>query len=511
MNQLKLNKTFTHAMGELHTWGGLVFGWLLFVIFLTGTLSVFEPELTHWMQPAVRNKPAEPVQSVSSADRKLRQIAARADLWMIELPLNRQQDLEIMWKKGRTMLERHLEPQTGKILKVPATEGGHFFADFHYELHSGKAGLWLVSLASVVMLVTLISGIAIRKQVFTEFFRLRWRKNWFSVHTMTGVLTLPFVILITYTGLTIVFLMLLPTVPQVLYGSSWKGPATVAAESFERPRANLPGELMPLSRLLPLAEAELGKGNISFIRVSNPGDKNSVVTFFRKVDDTVVAMSARTAFDGVTGEQLGSQTSWNPYVKIFRSLVGLHIARFGGYPISWLYFAAGLISSVMIAAGLIFFTIKRRRRYATSSQPVQLLYRAAEALNITAIMGVTIACVAYLWGNRLLPLAVKDRADAEITVFFVVWLLTLFHAFWRAPLRAWFEQTGLAALLCLGLPLLNALTTTVGLLPAMARGDWMTAGVDLTAVLLGIGLAITARRIYKKDMGSKMSPIAIKQ
>ncbi|CUH97297.1 putative membrane protein [Propionispora sp. 2/2-37] len=511
MKQLKLSHNVSRTMSELHTWGGLVFGWLLFVIFLTGTLSVFEPELTHWMQPAVRNSPAEPVQSVDSADRKLRQIAARADLWMIELPLNRHQDLEIMWKKGRTMLERHLEPQTGNILKVPATEGGHFFTEFHYELHSGKAGLWLVSLASIVMLVTLITGIAIRKQVFTEFFRLRWRKSWFSAHIMTGVLTLPFVLLITYTGLTIVFLMLLPIVPQVLYGSSWKGPATVAAENFERPRANLAGELVPLSRLLPLAEAELGKGSISFIRVSNPGDLNSVVTFFRTVDDTVVAMSARASFDGVTGEQLGSQASWNPYVTIYRSLVGLHIARFGGYPLSWLYFTAGLISSIMIAAGLIFFTVKRRRRYATCSQPLQALYRAIEALNVTAVMGVTVACIAYLWGNRLLPLSIKDRADVEIAVFFSVWLLMLLHAFRRTPLRAWAEQTGLAAVLCLGLPLLNALTTTVGLLPAMARSDWMTAGVDLTAALLGVGLAITSWRIYKKAIDTKTIYIAIRQ
>jgi uncharacterized iron-regulated membrane protein len=36
-------------MSELHTWGGLIFGWLLFGIFLTGTLSIFQPELTHCM------------------------------------------------------------------------------------------------------------------------------------------------------------------------------------------------------------------------------------------------------------------------------------------------------------------------------------------------------------------------------------------------------------------------------------------------------------------------------
>lgn len=498
MNHSKLNRTFTRAMSELHTWGGLVFGWLLFAIFFTGTLSVFEQEITHWMQPAVRPAQTEPVQAAASADQKLRQLAPNADTWMISMPQERSPGMEIIWKKGLATLEKQLDPQTGTIIKSPETEGGHFLAHFHFQLHSGKTGLWLVSLASVVMLAALVSGIAIRTQVFKDFFLLRWRKNWLSAHTLTGVLTLPFVLLITYTGLTVTFFMVLPAIPQVLYGSSWKGPAAVAAQNFERPRANLPGELMPLSQLLPLAEAELGKGKISFIRINNPGDRQAVVTFFRTVDDTIVAISNRAAFDGVTGELLGSQTTWNKYVQTVRSLVGLHIARFGGYPVSWLYFIAGLVSCVMIAAGLIFFTVKRRSRYDRGSETAQLMFRAIEALNIAAVAGIMTACAAYLWANRLLPSALRDRADAEITVFFGIWLLTLIHAFSRPPLKAWTEQLGVAAGLCIGLPLLNSLTTNVGLLQTIARNDWMTAGVDLTALLLGILFFITAWHVSLK-------------
>ena len=45
------------SMAALHTWGGLVFGWLLFAITLSGSLAVFEPELTRWMQPELRRRP----------------------------------------------------------------------------------------------------------------------------------------------------------------------------------------------------------------------------------------------------------------------------------------------------------------------------------------------------------------------------------------------------------------------------------------------------------------------
>lgn len=38
------------SMAWLHTWCGLVCGWLLCAIMLTGTLSVFREPITRWMQ-----------------------------------------------------------------------------------------------------------------------------------------------------------------------------------------------------------------------------------------------------------------------------------------------------------------------------------------------------------------------------------------------------------------------------------------------------------------------------
>jgi uncharacterized iron-regulated membrane protein len=485
-------------MSELHTWGGLIFGWLLFAIFLTGTLSIFQPELTHWMRPEFRRSQVLPEEAIAAADKKLRQLAPHADSWNILLPQDRNPVLEVSWKKGKSTSERHLDPLTGAVLQERQTEGGHFFTEFHSELHSGKAGLWLVTAASLVMLAALVSGIAIRKQVFTEFFLLRWRRTWLHAHLMTGVLTLPFVILITYTGLVLTFLEVMPVATQLLYGNPAKLWTDVGL-LFNPVRANVPATLLPLKQLLPLAEEQLGKDKILFIQVKNPGDRQAVVTFIRRIDDRIAAVGDRASFDGVTGELLGTHTKWNSYVYTVRTLAGLHVAKFGGYTVAWLYFLAGLLGCVMIATGLIFFTVKRRSCYAKSSQAVQYAYRAVEALNTTAVTGIMIACAAYLWANRLLPISMKGRSDAEITVFFGAWLLMLAHALWRSPLQAWLEQMSIAAGLCIGLPVINAMTTHVGLLPAMARDDWMTVGVDLTAILLGSLLAAIAWCITLKQ------------
>jgi len=43
-----MEKSFTQRMSWLHTWFGLVLGWLAFALFLTGTIAVFWLEISHW-------------------------------------------------------------------------------------------------------------------------------------------------------------------------------------------------------------------------------------------------------------------------------------------------------------------------------------------------------------------------------------------------------------------------------------------------------------------------------
>ena len=46
-----MEKSLTQRMDWLHTWFGLVLGWLAFALFLTGTIAVFWFEIQHWAQP----------------------------------------------------------------------------------------------------------------------------------------------------------------------------------------------------------------------------------------------------------------------------------------------------------------------------------------------------------------------------------------------------------------------------------------------------------------------------
>ena len=84
-----MKEGFRQAMAWLHTWTGLIFGWLLFAIFLTGTLSYFKDEINHWTKPEIQTHPLDPVASLNLAQRYLEAHAGTASSWFIRLPKDR--------------------------------------------------------------------------------------------------------------------------------------------------------------------------------------------------------------------------------------------------------------------------------------------------------------------------------------------------------------------------------------------------------------------------------------
>jgi uncharacterized iron-regulated membrane protein len=67
-------------------------------------------------------------------------------------------------------------------------------------------GLWVVGIAGMAMLVALLSGVITHRRIFKDFFTFRARKgqrSWLDAHNAVAVLTLPFQIMIAYTGIAI--------------------------------------------------------------------------------------------------------------------------------------------------------------------------------------------------------------------------------------------------------------------------------------------------------------------
>ncbi|MFY1839181.1 PepSY-associated TM helix domain-containing protein [Achromobacter xylosoxidans] len=520
-------------MAWLHTWVGLWFSWLLFAVFLTGTLAVFAEPITHWMTPEHHAAEAEAAaREPVKVDRARRldlavQYMARhhagAGMWEI-WPVNRHHDngLVAYWfDSNGAYADAELDPETGRELDEDhheagrATFGGDHFVDFHYNLHAQPLGLWIVAFAAMAMLVAMVSGVVTHKRIFKDFFTFRASKgqrSWLDAHNATAVLTLPFQFMIAYTGIVISAFTLMPAPIAATYGPGAEAARLYLAELAREDQPPLTGTALAVPALEPLvarAERLIGQTARAIV-INNPEDGSMRIAVYgwNEEADQNVHISSTTGmaeFSAATGQLLrlrapgGVEGGAAPLTRQVMS--DLHMVKFGGLAMKWLYFVCGLAGTAMMGTGAVLFMVKRRARMGDEfGAATARVYRLIEGLNVAALAGLAIACVAYLWANRLLPVSLPQRAGWELRAFFIVWALTLAHAWLCSPRRAWLWQLGLLSALCLLLPLLSLLTLGDHPLAQIARGDWESAGVELTAVAIGVAAGWAALRLGRKPL-----------
>lgn len=212
------------SMSWLHTWASLILGWLLYAIFLTGTLSFFKNEITVWMTPEVHQSvPASSqIQQTQVALNYLQQNHPNAGAWNILLPNTRQNaTLVTVREQGEDPRARrggkqiYIDSATGEVLQPRETRGGSFLYRFHFELYGMPRvwTRWFVGIATLLMLVAIISGVITHKKIFKDFFTFRsgkGQRSWLDAHNATAVFALPFHIMITFSGLLLLLFTIMP-------------------------------------------------------------------------------------------------------------------------------------------------------------------------------------------------------------------------------------------------------------------------------------------------------------
>ncbi|MDR0277216.1 MAG: PepSY domain-containing protein [Paucimonas sp.] len=500
-----MKEGFRQAMAWLHTWAGLIFGWLLFAIFLTGTMSYFKPEITRWSQPELPVHALDTPASLAKAQDYLQRHAAGAPSWFIQLPDPRTPAIGVGWRGGdgpRGFTRKTLDAQTGEEIQPRKTLGGDFFYRFHFELEMPYPwGRWLATFAALMMLLGLVTGIITHKKIFKEFFTFRpgkGQRSWLDGHNAIGVLVLPFHLMISYSSLVIFMYMVMPASILASYGSDQQGFFNEVFGPRETLKAS--GEAAPLPDLPTLyakVRQQAPDSRIIWLDVQRPGDRNAQVTFISDGHERIaIQRGAGWRYDHADGSLAWSARPEHAPGIIAGGFYGLHMGEFAGPLLRWLYFFFGLAGTAVIGTGLVMWLGKRQLKHAKSGvQPFEL--RLVEVLNIASMSGLILAVASFFWANRLLPVALEGRADWEVNVFFGVWLTALLHALLRKGRRAWGEQLALAALLWAGLPLLNGITTGQGLNRSLMTGDWAMAGFDLTALGCGLFLAWTAGKMLR--------------
>ncbi|MGJ7527097.1 PepSY-associated TM helix domain-containing protein [Variovorax sp. GB1P17] len=536
-----MKEGFRQSMAWLHTWSGLLVGWVLFMVFAAGTASYFKDEITLWMKPelhAIAQTPAPQAKTAEAAVAFLQQRGADAPRWFITLPTEREPSTSVLWLKpppppGSAPVERRrrfdramLDPATGQAMTAAReTRGGEFFYRLHFDLHYMPAlwARWIVGFCAMFMLVAIFSGIVTHKRIFKDFFTFRPKKgqrSWLDAHNVTAVLALPYHLMITYTGLVTLMFMYMPWGPQVAYKDRG-GEQAFFSEAFPgggRDQFKTSGTKVPLAPITPMvaqASAHWDGAAVGRITVHLPNDANSVVSITRAEGPQLSYDQPSMQFNGATGALIGAfGDAPKPAAETRGVLYGLHIGRFADPLLRALFFLSGIAGCLMVATGLLLWAVKERQKFAkTLKQGGRIGFglRLVDGLNLGAVAGLPVAMASFFWANRLLPLDVADRGEAEIRWFFIVWGATAVLGLLRPTLRMWQAQLALGALLFALLPVLNAFTGPAPLTVSLRMGPSAVAGFDLVVMALGLGLAGAVWIVERKRRKTIAAQAARKQ
>lgn len=537
--------SFRLSMSWLHTWFGLVLGFVLIVVFFFGTLSVFDREFDRWALPETRFAP-QPMPSFNTLLPILQQVEPDAQEYAKQMPglhdsgkgaatprLDLPADEYWVYTTHRDPVLRMgvgfgvphpkdpdghnhihgnvtIDPRTGALMRDDQLKiGSEWFYPLHYSLHWKwkNLGYWIVGLAALVMLVALITGVIIHRKLFLEFFTFRpWKRtqrSMLDVHNLTGVAALPFHFFFAFTGLLIFAGIYLPVSDTLLQPLHLQHKAQEARHTgLPHKPAETPGQLAPVDAMVQEAQRRWAArdmaGEVGFLKVQHVGDANSYVSIYRAGSDRVALVGEGIHFKASTGEVLYVDPPRTVVSEINEFLTGLHLQHFEHWLLRWLYVMGGLLGCVCIATGFIFFVGKRKRQHAEAGLQGS---RVIEALAVTTVTGMLIAAIGMLVANRLLPADLTDKGHWEKLAFWGIWVLALAHAFVRSgPVAqarmnpAWREQCWALATLAVAAVLLNGITTGDHLIKTLFIDTyWPVAGTDLS-LLVSAGIALWAAR-----------------
>ncbi|MEL7028732.1 MAG: PepSY-associated TM helix domain-containing protein, partial [Pseudomonadota bacterium] len=227
-------------------------------------------------------------------------------------------------------------------------------------------------------------------------------------------------------------------------------------------------------------------------------DANAYVLVREVFPPRAVSRSKNISSVSVASGDVLAESAAGPAQSSFAWLAGAHYIQFDHWALRWLYFAGGLLGSLMIASGLMFWMRARVRKGVVEPRSV----RVVRGLAVGSITGVILASGTFLVINRLLPEGASafglGRAGLEVLVFYTVWVLTFAHAAFRDK-AAWSEQAWFIAAVGTAAVLLNWLTTGDHLASTIGEGLWSIAGMDLVLFAGALTAAWAALRLKKSE------------
>ncbi|HEY9112625.1 MAG TPA: PepSY-associated TM helix domain-containing protein [Rhodanobacteraceae bacterium] len=516
---MRIGSATLRTFKSVHNWVGITAGFLLFVAFYAGAITVFQQPIQRWASMRDARAVAAPA-SLSDAQRLLDEVLAghphARDFVGMTFPGSEYATMSAYWQDAQGTWRYATAGDTAGSPAPPGAVLPELINELHYALGAPPLGTWLMGVVSLLYGIALISGLIIHLPMLVRnLFALRPGRNlkqfWQDAHNVIGVLSLPFHLVFAVTGAALCLLAVAMVVlnPLVFDGKLNSAVGAAMDTAPVMAPASREGSLLPLAdlyrRSIDVAKDHgVADFRPAYLKLTNAGDAHAVIeitgTWPRGLGAGVVALDATSG--AMLAQQLPGQRDANHLT--LAATYALHYGDYGNAIVQWLYFLLGLGGAFLFYSGnLLWIESRRKRSRRQQGRAPTNMARATVGICLGLCVAVSLSFVAA----QVLPLAGINGGRAEYAVCFGAWALCALWAARRAPIRAARELLWLAAAVTAVIPVAHGLATGWWFWISTAAGQYALSGVDLVALAMGLAFAMLARAVARR--GHRGDPYSV--
>jgi len=468
---------------EAHSLVAVIFGALIYVLAVTGTLSVFNHEIQRWEQPNVPE-----MQSIAP------EAAQRAALSVFESEAEPTTHLYINFPQEdlpRTVITTDTQAffanEDGAIAGKENFPWTQFLLDLHYYLHLPQIlGLTVVGALGAMLLALSFSGLLAHPRIFRDAFIFRrgaGRLTKVDLHNRLSVWTLPFHFSNALTGAILGLASILAFAisaagfdndTDALFAPIFGSDPLV--QEGAAPVANI-------AKPLEYMASEFPDLDVTYFILHDPatsGQHSSVIAEHsdRLIFGDYYSFAPNGEYEGNVGISDGTVGQ-----QVTGAVYNVHFGNWGGLPIKLAYMIFGLALCIIVASGLSIYFAKRE----ANGRPAPKLAGAWQSVvwGTPAMLALTLAAsfvgltggglVAMFWLGvvALVPAGALLGANKVKQICLALTLVGVGGA-----LAAYFAKFGMSALSNAGQPI-----TVLGVVLATAIGAWLfRSSTSLTVI-----------------------------
>lgn len=339
---------------------GLAVGALIYILSITGVLSVFNHELQRWEQPGAPELAAiAPEAAARAVAAVLADEPSPTSHLFVHLPTPDLPRVIVSTDTRAVFVDGD-----GALAGPEAHPWTQFVLDLHYYLTlPSTAGLIVVGALGVMLLALALSGFMAHPRIFRDAFTFRkgaGRLTTADLHNRLAVWTAPFHVSSALTG---AMLGLATILGFAIAAQHYDGDVEAVFEPIfgaEPAADDRPAPLAEIATPLRAMAADHAGVIPNYLIVHEPGTAGQHVTVLalhgrRLIFGEYYNFDAAGRFTGTTGLADGTIGQ-----QIAASTYQVHFGSYGGLPVKLAYLVFGVALSVIVASGVSLYLTRRR-------------------------------------------------------------------------------------------------------------------------------------------------------